>query len=169
MTETATNERLRKAHGDVIRRIVDDNRRQQADRIVPLFEQMFRRGQIDAELMQAGETYATYWHGARRTPGVTSAYGERSARSTGDNLIGEEWRWYCAQQLDKARKAIGNSDVADGLEKLVEMDATLDQIGHGYGYEAAKLQRVAGAVIAKLALKQLAILYGYIPAHIPRT
>jgi len=163
-----TPERARKAAGRIDRKDRTQTVDRPADRIVPVFELLSRRGQIEQAEARAGETYATYWHGARRQPGLVGSYGEQrwSGTSVGQtapgSLITEEWPVYCAGQLSAARAAIGDAMVARLLDRLVEHDATLEDIGRDYiGYKSPQQAMAAGTALTRLALARLAAHWGF--------
>jgi hypothetical protein len=165
---TATAQRMARATGRIDHRQRDLKTDRVADRIVPVFELMARRGQITAQQATAGQTYAGYWHGSRRNPGLVGAYGDQrwSGTSAGQSATGslmtEEWPIYCGQQLAASNAAIGDRDMAKVLERIVELDATLEDVGREFlGYKSTQQAMAAGAAVAKIALQRLANFYGY--------
>lgn len=174
-TLTATAQRLARATGRVDNKMRDLKTARVADRIVPVFELMARRGQIDQAERNAGDTFARYWYGARRTVGLIGSYGDQrwSGTSIGQadtaDLTAEEWPVQCAQRLEQSKQAIGDSRMAAMLERIVEADATLEAIGRDVmGYQSAKQATAAGSTALKLTLGRLAAFYGYTQARVPR-
>lgn len=165
-TQTATPERLAKVRGRVLHSIVDGNRRQAADRIVPVFELMFRCGQIAHAERDAGETYARYMAGARRVPGLVSSYGSQrwegtTASQANDAMGPDDWRVHCIRRLAEANAAIGDDRLRRTLERVVEADATLELIGKEFlGAKSRQQNRSSGATLVKQALERLARRYG---------
>lgn len=171
---TSTPERRLKADCQFEGRQMGRNVARAADRIVPVFEFMRRRGQITQEEASAGVTYAGYWHGARRVPGLVSAYGQQrwsgttAGQSDTASLLTEEWPIYCAQKLHDAKAAIGDKALTDVLDRVIEQDATLESVGREFlGSKSPPQAMSAGAAIVKVALRRLAIHYGYIRDHDP--
>jgi hypothetical protein len=172
---TATTERMSRAKGRTDFRQRDLRVNRPADRIVPVFELMRRRDQITSEEFQAGEQFANYWYGARRTPGLVGSYGDQrwSGTSVGQadasQLILEERPIHCAQQLAEARNAIGQGQLYDALERIVIADATLEDVGREFiNYSGAKQCQAAGVAMIKCALQRLANHYGYTRQKVPR-
>jgi hypothetical protein len=171
---TGTAERMAQVKDRVDKRQRDFKVARDADRIVPCFEAMARRGHITTEEATAGQTFAHHWHGARRTSGLVGGYGEQrwsgtsAGQASGARLQGEEWPVHCAQELQRAKLAIGDVEMAKTLERIVEMDATLEDIGRAFlNCRSPQQAMAAGAAIAKVALQRLAHHYGYLQRRAP--
>lgn len=173
--QTATIERMRHAAGRVDNRLRDLKTNRAADRIVPAFELLRRRSQISREEAEAGENYATFWHGARSTPGLVSSYGQQrwsgttAGQADTESIMKEEWPIYCAQKLADARHAIRDGAMIQALDRVVELDSTLEDIGRAWrSFGSVQQARASGLTILSFALSRLAVHYGYLRARPPQ-
>jgi hypothetical protein len=164
--QTATKERLaRIPKGSLARAKTDTRVDAKHDRIIPIFENMARRGQITPDERSAGEKYAALWFGARKQSGLVGAYGDQrwSGTSAGhSSLTREEWPVHCAREVARANAAIGDPNMVKLLDRIVEADATLEDIGRAHmGYVSADKAMASGATTVKFALGRLVRHFGY--------
>jgi hypothetical protein len=155
--QTPTAQRIAQTKGRIDKPQRDFTAQRDFSRIVPAFELMERRGHITQDERRAGETFASYWHGARRQRGLIGAYGDQRWSHTSGGKITEEWPIHCANELHRAKRAIGDDRMSKILDTMVEADATLQDVGRSVfpHMKSSSQAMAAGAAAVKLSLGRL--------------
>ena len=175
MASAPTPERLAKMGTEIERYIVkiQANRDAEAEvwRIVPVAEQMLRRGQITELELRAGQIFYRDFMESVRVSKLTSKYGERagvggtpiSQMINTSEMSEEDRRIYYHQRVGEAMMAIGDYEATLWVLKIIcEIpDANgkprkLSDAGKEFmGYKSPQQATAAGATLIKTGLRAL--------------